>query len=430
MKEQEIISKVSGYEILDSRGNPTVAAEITLNDGRSSMAFVPSGASTGKYEAHERRDEEEGRYLGKGVKKAISSIDGEINELLRGRSPHDQIDIDKRLCELDGTLDKSKLGANAILAVSLAVARSSSSVKGQPLYKTINQTFKEISGEEPKHILPIPMMNILNGGEHADNKIDFQEFMIQPVEFDSFSKALQCGVEVFHTLKKVLKEKNLSTSVGDEGGFAPQLFSAEEALDLIMDSIEIAGYKAGKEVFICLDCASSEFYKDNLYKLTGMKKDFDSQGLTEYLVGLTEKYPITSIEDGLDEDDWVGWSTLNKNLGSKVQLVGDDLFVTNKSRLQRGIKENSANSILIKVNQIGSLTEALETIHIARKNGFKNVISHRSGETEDAFIADLSVGVGAKQIKTGAPSRSDRVSKYNRLLLLEAKTDIKFAGLK
>ena len=430
MKEQEIISKVSGYEILDSRGNPTVAAEITLNDGRSSMAFVPSGASTGKYEAHEKRDEEEGRYLGKGVKKAISSIDGEINELLSGRSPHDQIDIDKRLCELDGTLEKNKLGANAILAVSLAVARSSSSVKGQPLYQTINQTFKEISGEESKHILPIPMMNILNGGEHADNKIDFQEFMIQPVEFDSFSKALQCGVEVFHTLKKVLKEKNLSTSVGDEGGFAPQLFSAEEALDLIMDSIEIAGYKAGKEVFICLDCASSEFYKDNLYKLTGMKKDFDSQGLTEYLVGLTEKYPITSIEDGLDEDDWEGWSVLNKNLGSKVQLVGDDLFVTNKSRLQRGIKENSANSILIKVNQIGSLTEALETIYIARKNGFKNVISHRSGETEDAFIADLSVGVGARQIKTGAPSRSDRVSKYNRLLLLEAKTDIKFAGLK
>ncbi|MEC7917984.1 MAG: phosphopyruvate hydratase [Pseudomonadota bacterium] len=430
MKEQEIISKVSGYEILDSRGNPTVAAEITLNDGRSSMAFVPSGASTGKYEAHEKRDEEESRYLGKGVKKAISSIDGEINELLRGRSTHDQIDIDKRLCELDGTSEKNKIGANAILAVSLAVARSSSTVKGQPLYQTINQTFKEISGEEPKHILPIPMMNILNGGEHADNKIDFQEFMIQPVEFDSFSKALQCGVEVFHTLKKVLKEKNLSTSVGDEGGFAPQLFSAEEALDLIMDSIEIAGYKAGKEVFICLDCASSEFYKDNLYKLTGMKKDFDSQGLTEYLVGLTEKYPITSIEDGLDEDDWVGWSSLNKNLGSKVQLVGDDLFVTNKSRLQRGIKENSANSILIKVNQIGSLTEALETIHIARKNGFKNVISHRSGETEDAFIADLSVGVGAKQIKTGAPSRSDRVSKYNRLLLLEAKTDIKFAGLK
>ena len=430
MKEEEIISKVSGYEILDSRGNPTVAAEITLNDGRSSMAFVPSGASTGKYEAHEKRDEEEGRYLGKGVKKAISSIDGEINKLLTGRSPHDQIDIDKRLCELDGTLEKNKLGANAILAVSLAVARSSSSIKGQPLYQTINQIFKEISGEDPEHILPVPMMNILNGGEHADNKIDFQEFMIQPVEFDTFSKALQCGVEVFHTLKKVLKEKNLSTSVGDEGGFAPQLFSAEEAIDLIIDSIEIAGYKAGKEVFICLDCASSEFYLDNLYKLTGMKKDFDSQGLTEYLVGLTEKYPIASIEDGLYEDDWEGWSTLNKRLGSKVQLVGDDLFVTNKSRLQKGIKENCANSILIKVNQIGSLTEALETIYLARKNGFKNVISHRSGETEDTFIADLSVGVGAKQIKTGAPSRSDRVSKYNRLLLMEAKSGLSFAGTK
>ncbi|MFL2697926.1 MAG: phosphopyruvate hydratase [Gammaproteobacteria bacterium] len=424
------IVSISGSEILDSRGNPTVAAEIVLSDGRSSSAFVPSGASTGKYEVHERRDQEDNRYFGKGVKNAVSSINHEINDLLVGRSPLDQIDIDQDLCSLDGSKEKKNLGANAILATSMAVVRASSLVKEKPLYMRISEIYKEISGNEPDNVLPVPMMNILNGGEHADNKLDFQEFMVQPVNFDSFNEALRCGVEVFHSLKEILKAKGLSTSVGDEGGFAPQISSPEEALDLIISSIESAGYKPGEDVFLCLDCASSEFYHDDIYKLKGSSKDFNSSGLIEYLEELVNKFPISSIEDGMDEDDWMGWNKLNKKIGKETQLVGDDLFVTSKERLSRGIKEGSANSILIKMNQIGTLTETLETINLATKNYFSSVISHRSGETEDAFIADLSVGVGASQIKAGAPSRSDRVAKYNRLLLIESQTNLNFSKLR
>jgi len=424
------IVSISGSEILDSRGNPTVAAEIALSDGRSSSAFVPSGASTGKYEVHERRDQEDNRYFGKGVKNAVLSINQEINDLLVGRSPLDQIDIDQDLCSLDGSKEKKNLGANAILATSMAVVRASSLVKEKPLYMRISEIYKEISGNEPDNVLPVPMMNILNGGEHADNKLDFQEFMVQPVNFDSFNEALRCGVEVFHSLKEILKAKGLSTSVGDEGGFAPQISSPEEALDLIISSIESAGYKPGEDVFLCLDCASSEFYHDDIYKLKGSSKDFNSSGLIEYLEELVNKFPISSIEDGMDEDDWMGWNKLNKKIGKETQLVGDDLFVTNKERLSRGIKEGSANSILIKMNQIGTLTETLETINLATENYFSSVISHRSGETEDTFIADLSVGVGASQIKAGAPSRSDRVAKYNRLLLIESQTNLNFSKLR
>ena len=418
------IKSIEGFEVIDSRGNPTVGAKVNLHDSTSGTAFVPSGASTGQHEANEKRDEDKSRYLGKGVLRAVDSINKEISELLKGKDVEDLLVNDRLLIECDGTENKNNLGANAILAVSMACAKAASISKKIPLYEFINDKYSEFSGKEVVSSLPVPMMNILNGGAHADNPIDFQEFMIQPTGFDSFSETLRSGVEIFHTLKNILKSKGLSTSVGDEGGFAPNLKSPEEALDLIMTAIEKAGYRPGDQVALCLDIAATEFYSDSKYNLVGMNKTLSSSQMTGYIEELCKKYPIKSVEDGLDEDDWKGWSDMTQSIGPKIQLVGDDLFVTNPKRIKQGIDEGSANSVLVKVNQIGTLLETFEAIKTAVDNQFTTVISHRSGETEDTFIADLSVGVASGQIKTGAPSRSDRVAKYNRLLMIEAESDL------
>ena len=419
------IKDIKAYEILDSRGNPTVGAEVILSDGSIGFSYVPSGASTGKYEAMEKRDIDSDRYLGTGVLSAVNSIHEEILPILREKDASDLFSNDLLMLEADGSDSKDNFGANAILAVSMACAKAASISMKINLHEYLANKASELNNKKIEQRLPIPMLNILNGGAHADNPIDFQEFMIRPFKFDSFSESLRCGVEIFHTLKKTLEKKNLNTSVGDEGGFAPNLETPESALDLIMESIEKAGYKPGEEVNLCLDVAATEFYCKSIYKMQG-KPDLSSSDMINYLKTLRNSYPIYSIEDGLDEDDWQGWKSLTKELGSQTQLVGDDLFVTNSSRIKKGIDESSANAVLIKVNQIGSLSETLQAIKLAEENDFKNVISHRSGETEDTFIADLSVGTGVGQIKTGAPSRSDRVAKYNRLLIIEKNSNICF----
>ncbi|MDO8418221.1 MAG: phosphopyruvate hydratase [Agitococcus sp.] len=412
------IIDIRAREILDSRGNPTIEADVILESGVIGRAPAPSGASTGSREALELRDKDPKRYGGKGVLKAVANVNSDIRELLVGRSVFDQAAIDRAMIALDGTETKSKLGANAMLAVSLACARAAALEKKVPLYEYIgslnNQTI---------FTMPVPMMNIINGGAHADNTVDIQEFMIEPVGFTSFSEALRCGAEIFHSLKSVLKSQGLNTAVGDEGGFAPNLRSNEEAITCIMTAIDQAGFKAGDNVMLALDCAATEFYKDGKYHLTGENKSYDSDEFTDYLAGLSRQYPIISIEDGLDESDWAGWKMLTDKIGNKIQLVGDDLFVTNPAILQRGINEGVANSILIKFNQIGTLTETLEAIYLAKKNGYSTVISHRSGETEDSTIADLAVATAAGQIKTGSLCRSDRVSKYNQLLRIEQELD-------
>ena len=419
------IKDIKAYEILDSRGNPTVGAEVILSDGSIGFSYVPSGASTGKYEAMEKRDIDSDRYLGTGVLSAVNSIHEEILPILREKDASDLFSNDLLMLEADGSDSKENFGANAILAVSMACAKAASISMKINLHEYLANKASELNNKNIEQKLPIPMLNILNGGAHADNPIDFQEFMIRPFKFNSFSESLRCGVEIFHTLKKTLEEKNLNTSVGDEGGFAPNLETPESALDLIMESIEKAGYKPGEEVNLCLDVAATEFYSESIYKING-KPDLSSAEMINYLKTLSNSYPIYSIEDGLDEDDWQGWKSLTKELGSQTQLVGDDLFVTNTSRIKKGIDESSANAVLIKVNQIGSLSETLQAIRLTEENNFKNVISHRSGETEDTFIADLSVGTGSGQIKTGAPSRSDRVAKYNRLLMIEKNSNICF----
>ena len=406
-----MIVDIRGLQILDSRGNPTVEVEVILDTGDVGRAAVPSGASTGVHEALELRDGDKSIYLGKGVTKAVENVNDVIADALIGEEATNQARIDQIMLDLDGTKNKGKLGANAILGVSLATAKAAASACGLPLYRYL--------GGAGARLLPAPMMNILNGGSHADNNVDVQEFMVMPLGFDRFGDALRCGVEIFHSLKKVLKDKGLNTAVGDEGGFAPNLGSNEEALDLIMESVKAAGYKAGEQVFIALDVASSELYNKDKKTYTVDGKEIDSAGMVNFLAAWTEKYPIISIEDGCDEDDWDGWKLLTAKVGDKVQLVGDDLFVTNTERLQRGIDEGIANSILIKVNQIGSLTETINAIHLAHANNFTSVTSHRSGETEDAFIADLAVALGTGQIKTGSASRSDRMAKYNQLLRIE-----------
>lgn len=409
------ISCVYAREILDSRGNPTLEVDVVLDNGVLGRAAVPSGASTGEYEALELRDGDKSRYLGKGVQKAISNVNGVIATSLleKNLDPYDQTKLDKFLIDLDGTPDKSKLGANAILGVSLAVCKASANSLRMPLYQYI--------GGVNARVLPVPMMNIINGGSHADNNVDLQEFMIMPLGAPSFKEALRMGAETFHHLKKVLKDKNYNTSVGDEGGFAPDLKSNEEALEVILEAIEKAGYKAGEEIFIALDPAASTFYDkdEKLYNLKPEKRKLSSDEMIDFYTKWVEKYPIISIEDGLAEDDWDGWRELTKRLGKKIQIVGDDLFVTNIQRLKKGIEEKSANSILIKLNQIGTLTETLDAIELAKKSGFTYVISHRSGETEDTTISDLVVGTNAGQIKTGSTSRTDRVCKYNQLLRIE-----------
>ncbi|MBI5971487.1 MAG: phosphopyruvate hydratase [Deltaproteobacteria bacterium] len=403
------IAAVVGREILDSRGNPTVEVEVTLEGGFKGRAAVPSGASTGKFEAVELRDNDKKRYLGKGVLKAVKIVNEKIAPELIGFDAIDQKLIDRTLIALDGTNNKSKLGANAILGASLAVAKASASASMLPLYRYI--------GGANACVMPVPMMNIINGGAHANNGLDFQEFMVVPAGLTSFKEALRAGVEVFHNLKSILKKKGLSTAVGDEGGFAPVLKNGNAAIELILQAIEAAGYMPGKDVFLAIDCAASEFYKDGDYMFEGAEVSSDE--IEEYLLALVKKYPIISVEDGLSEDDWRGWSMLTKALGGMTQLVGDDIFVTNAARLRRGIDEGTANSILVKVNQIGTLTETLETIEMAKGAGYTAVISHRSGETEDTTIADISVAVNAGQIKTGSASRTDRVAKYNQLLRIE-----------
>ncbi|HKY62676.1 MAG TPA: phosphopyruvate hydratase [bacterium] len=411
------IQEILAREILDSRGNPTVECEVTLAGGAWGRAAVPSGASTGEYEALELRDGDSKRYLSKGVQKAVAHLKGPIAEALRGRDATDQSGVDRAMIELDGTENKGRLGANAILAASMAICRAAAAAKGLWLYEHIGELF----GVQPK-LLPTPMMNIVNGGQHADNNVDFQEFMILPVSAPSFAEALRVGTEVFHKLKKVLHDKGYATSVGDEGGFAPNLSSNQEAVDLIASAIEQAGYQAGKDVLLGLDVASSEFYSGGNYRLEGEGgQTFDSNGLIQLYQRWLERYPIATIEDGLDQNDWTGWKELTRRLGGKVQLVGDDLFVTNPKRLARGIEEGVGNAILVKVNQIGSLTETLEAIRMAKKAGYAAVISHRSGETEDTTIADLAVGTNAGQIKTGSLSRTDRVAKYNQLLRIEER---------
>lgn len=418
------IQDIRAREILDSRGNPTIEADVILADGSMGRAAAPSGASTGSREALELRDGDKSRYLGKGVRKAVSNVNSQIRTALIESDATDQQAIDDRLIELDGTDNKDSLGANAMLAVSLATAKAAANSKQLPLHQYIANLRNQTS-----LTMPVPMMNILNGGEHADNTVDIQEFMIEPTGFSSFSEALRSGVEIFHSLKSVLKAKGLNTAVGDEGGFAPNLRSNEEAITVILEAIEKTGYKAGKDVHLALDCASSEFYKNGQYILAGEgNKTFDSQGFSDYLVKLTEQYPIISIEDGLDESDWEGWAYLTSKLGDKVQLVGDDLFVTNPAILQEGIDKNIANAILIKFNQIGTLSETLDAIYLAKKNGYATVISHRSGETEDSTIADLAVGTAAGQIKTGSLCRSDRVAKYNQLLRIEQQVRASYRG--
>ena len=422
------IKNIIAREVLDSRGNPTIEADVELDSGVMGSACAPSGASTGSREALELRDQDPARYLGKGVLKAVQNVNIEIRQALIGQDAADQKALDGVMLELDGTENKAKLGANAILSVSLAAAKAAALDAGLPLYAHIAQ----LNGSAGNYSLPVPMMNIVNGGEHADNNVDIQEFMVQPTGAASFSEALRYGAEIFHALKSVLKKQGLSTAVGDEGGFAPNLPSNAAALDSILEAIEIAGFRPGADIHLALDCAASEFYVDGKYVLAGEGKSYDSGEFADYLLGLAENYPILSIEDGMDESDWEGWAKLSAQIGDKVQLVGDDLFVTNTKILQRGIDENIANSILIKFNQIGTLTETLAAISMAKAAGYTSVISHRSGETEDTTIADLSVAIAAGQIKTGSLCRSDRVAKYNRLLRIEEElgSNSVFNGIK
>ena len=410
------IAHVQAFEVMDSRGNPTVMAEVVLDSGEVGSACAPSGASTGSREALELRDGDAQRYLGKGVLTAVGHVNNEIRALLQGMDPTQQRDIDAAMIDADGTENKERFGANAILAVSLATAKAAAQARKLPLYQHI----ADLNGTEAL-TMPVPMMNILNGGEHADNNVDIQEFMIQPVSAPSFAEALRAGAEIFHQLKKVLSLRGLSTAVGDEGGFAPNLPSNEAALEVIAEAVAKAGYRLGSDIMLALDCAASEFYRDGVYDLAGEGRRFNSAEFTDYLANLATAHPIVSIEDGLDESDWDGWKMLTDKIGDRVQLVGDDLFVTNTRILKRGIDTGVANSILIKFNQIGSLSETLDAIAMARKAGYTAVISHRSGETEDTTIADLAVGTAAGQIKTGSLCRSDRVAKYNRLLRIEAE---------
>ena len=405
------IIDILAREILDSRGNPTVEVDVILEDGTLGRAAVPSGASTGAYEAVELRDGDSSRYLGKGVLKAVEFVNGEIADALVGADALEQVELDEVMIELDGTPNKSRLGANAILGVSLAIAKAAADFTSQPLYRYIGGT--------SARTLPVPMMNIINGGEHADNPIDIQEFMIMPVSAKNIKHAIQIGAEIFHTLKKELSAAGHNTGVGDEGGFAPNLNSTKDALNFIMSSIEKAGYKPGEDVYLALDCAASEYYSDGIYNYKGEGKKLNSKENAEYLTDLVNNYPIISIEDGMDEDDWDGWKELTNLIGNKCQLVGDDLFVTNSERLKKGISNGSANSILIKVNQIGTLTETLEAVDVAHRSGYTSVMSHRSGETEDATIADLAVATNCGQIKTGSLARSDRLAKYNQLIRIE-----------
>ncbi|WP_417258998.1 phosphopyruvate hydratase [Celeribacter sp.] len=405
------IIDIIGREILDSRGNPTVEVDVILEDGTMGRAAVPSGASTGAHEAVEKRDGDKSRYLGKGVLEAVAAVNGEICEALVGMDATEQEAIDATMIELDGTANKGRLGANAILGVSLAVAKAAADYSALPLYRYV--------GGSSARVLPVPMMNIINGGEHADNPIDIQEFMIMPVSASNVKEAIRMGAEVFHTLKKELSAAGYNTGIGDEGGFAPAINSAREALDFIVKSIDKAGYKAGEDIYLALDCASSEYYKDGKYELKGEGKSLTSAENADYLAALCDDYPIISIEDGMDEDDWDGWKLLTEKIGGKVQLVGDDLFVTNPKRLKDGITQGVANSMLVKVNQIGSLSETLKAVDMAHRAGYTNVMSHRSGETEDATIADLAVATNCGQIKTGSLSRSDRMAKYNQLIRIE-----------
>ena len=414
------IVDIQARQILDSRGNPTVEVDVTLEDGSFGRAAVPSGASTGAHEAVEKRDGDKGRWGGKGVMEAVRSVNGAIADAITGFEAEDQAEIDAAMIELDGTANKGKLGANAILGVSLAVANAAAASADLPLYKYL--------GGPNAHVLPVPLMNILNGGSHADSDVDIQEFMIAPIGAETFSEGLRWGVEVYHNLKSVLKEKGLSTGLGDEGGFAPNLPSNRAALDLIQEAIKNAGYTPGKDIALALDVASSEFFKDGAYQFEG--KSLSATEMSAYYAELVADYPLVSIEDPLDENDWDGWKTLTDSIGDKVQLVGDDLFVTNPSILQRGIDTKTANSLLVKVNQIGSLTETLDAVSLAQRAGYTTITSHRSGETEDTTIADISVATNAGQIKTGAPARSERVAKYNQLLRIEEELDdaARYAG--
>jgi enolase len=407
------IADIIAREILDSRGNPTVEVDVLLESGAFGRAAVPSGASTGAHEAVELRDGDKSRYGGKGVRHAVAAVEGEILDAIGGLEAEEQIAIDNIMIDLDGTPNKSRLGANAILGVSLALAKAAAADNGIPLYRYI--------GGVSARTLPVPMMNIVNGGQHADNPIDIQEFMIQPIGAASVADAVRIGSEIFHTLKKSLSEAGHNTNVGDEGGFAPNLNSADEALGFIAKAVERAGYRPGEDVTFALDCAATEFFKDGIYNLHGEGKRFDAAGMVEYLADLAARYPIASIEDGCSEDDWDGWKLLTERLGAKLQLVGDDLFVTNPTRLRRGIAAGTANSILVKVNQIGTLTETLEAVDIAQRAGYTAVMSHRSGETEDSTIADLAVATNCGQIKTGSLARSDRTAKYNQLIRIEAE---------
>jgi len=406
-----MILDIFAREILDSRGNPTVEVDVLLEDGSSGRAAVPSGASTGAHEAVEKRDGDTARYMGKGVLQAVDAVNGEIADMLVGFDALDQQAIDTALLELDGTANKSRLGANAILGVSLAVAKAAADFSNLPLYRYVGGT--------AARILPVPMMNIINGGEHADNPIDIQEFMIMPVAANSIREAVRMGSEIFHTLKKELTKAGLSTGIGDEGGFAPNLSSTRDALDFILQAIEKAGYKAGENVYLALDCAATEYYRDGKYHMKGEGVTLSSEENVAYLTALVNDYPIISIEDGMAEDDWAGWNALTEALGARIQLVGDDLFVTNPNRLADGIRQKSANSMLVKVNQIGSLSETLKAVDMAHRAGFTNVMSHRSGETEDTTIADLAVATNCGQIKTGSLARSDRLAKYNQLIRIE-----------
>lgn len=414
-----IISSIKAIQVIDSRGMPTVSCKIVLESGINCISMVPSGASKGTREAHELRDENSS-FMGKGVSKAVDNINKIIGPALIGLNVTKQQEIDEIMISLDGTLSKSKLGANSILGVSLAVLEAGSKTLEVPLYNYINNVFNQINGEQPLMQMPVPMLNIINGGEHANNNVDIQEFMIVPIGANNFSQSMQWSIEIYNELKKILQNKGLSTSVGDEGGFAPNLSSNKEAIELIIQAIQKNNLHEGKDVGIAIDCAASEFYKNGEYYLKGESQILDSNEFAKYLGELTSDYPILSIEDGMDENDFQGWKTLTKLLGKNCQLVGDDLFVTNVSQLQRGIDESMGNSILIKFNQIGTITETMKTIHLGNQNGFKSIISHRSGETEDSTIADLCVGLGTGQIKTGAPCRSDRVAKYNRLLWIES----------
>ena len=422
MKEAAI-TRVQAREILDSRGNPTVEVDVYLSDGSFGRAAVPSGASTGEHEAMELRDGDENRFLGKGVLNAVRNVNQQINPIVKGCNAFDQKTLDTCMIDLDGTPNKSNLGTNAILGVSMAVSRAAAASQNLPLYRYLNSE---------ACLLPVPMLNIINGGRHADNNVDIQEFMIFPIGADSFSHALRMGAEIFHYLKKVLRSKGLNTSVGDEGGFAPNLNSNAEAIEIILEAVEKAGYSAGKDIFLAVDAAASEFYSNRKYHLEAEDQTLTSDEMVEYFKSLTKKYPIISIEDGLAENDWEGWKVFNGKLGSKIQIVGDDLTVTNIPRLQRAIDEQSMNAILIKLNQIGTVTETVEAVELARETGFGVVISHRSGETEDTFIADFAVAMGMGQIKTGSVSRTDRICKYNQLLRIEEElgTSAKFPGRK